>query len=159
MLEMCASRRAEQTKETKHDLFSSLLDASDGEADGSAKLTDRELLGRSCTHFISAVLSSSIVFEQATFSCSCLLVTRRVYWRRATGVSLANSRTGPQTTAHTLCFTFGLLAFHQDEQEKLYQHIKSVLKDGRQPVRDSLSSFTSVEHLTFLPRHTRIWEP
>ena len=31
-----------------------------------------------------------------------------------------------QTTAHTLCFTFALLALYPDEQERLYQHIKSV---------------------------------
>ena len=33
----------------------------------------------------------------------------------------------PQTTAHTLCFSFALLALHPDEQERLYQHIKGVL--------------------------------
>jgi cytochrome P450 len=32
-----------------------------------------------------------------------------------------------QTTAHTLCFTFALLALHPDEQERLYQHIKGVM--------------------------------
>ena len=35
---------------------------------------------------------------------------------------------GPlQTTAHTLCFTFALLALYPDEQERLYQHIKGVM--------------------------------
>lgn len=42
---------------------------------------------------------------------------------------------GGQTTAHTLGFTFGLLALYQEHQEKLYQHIKSVIPDGRIPVR------------------------
>ncbi len=32
----------------------------------------------------------------------------------------------PKTTAHTLCFTFALLALYPDEQERLYQHIKDV---------------------------------
>ena len=40
-----------------------------------------------------------------------------------------------QTTAHTLAFTLGLLALYPDEEEKLYQGIKSVLADGRLPVR------------------------
>ena len=40
-----------------------------------------------------------------------------------------------QTTAHTLAFTLGLLALYPDEEEKLYQEIKSVLADGRLPVR------------------------
>ena len=33
----------------------------------------------------------------------------------------------PQTTAHTLCFSFGLLALYPDEQEGLYQQIKGVM--------------------------------
>ena len=45
MMEMCEARRASEKKQERHDLFSSLLDASDEEADGTAKLTDRELLG------------------------------------------------------------------------------------------------------------------
>jgi len=32
-----------------------------------------------------------------------------------------------QTVAHTLCFTFALLALYPDEQERLYQHIKGVM--------------------------------
>ncbi len=48
MLDMCAVRRTSGTKEDKHDLFSSLLDASDEDVDQGAKLTDRELLGLSC---------------------------------------------------------------------------------------------------------------
>ncbi|EFI27130.1 614/534 cytochrome P450 [Coprinopsis cinerea okayama7 len=40
---------------------------------------------------------------------------------------------GHETTAHALCFAFALLALYQDEQEALYEHIKSVLPDGRDP--------------------------
>jgi cytochrome P450 len=32
-----------------------------------------------------------------------------------------------QTTAHTLCFSFALLALYPDEQERLYQQIKGVM--------------------------------
>ena len=52
MLEMCTERRNATTKVEKHDLFSSLLDASDDEADGGAKLTDRELLGESTVAYV-----------------------------------------------------------------------------------------------------------
>lgn len=45
MQEMICLRRGSEKKEERHDLFSSLLDASDGEADGAAKLSDREMLG------------------------------------------------------------------------------------------------------------------
>jgi cytochrome P450 len=40
-----------------------------------------------------------------------------------------------QTTAHTLSFTFALLALYPDEQERLYQHIKGVMSSlNRVPV-------------------------
>ncbi|EJD35890.1 cytochrome P450 [Auricularia subglabra TFB-10046 SS5] len=42
---------------------------------------------------------------------------------------------GHETTAHTLAFTLGLLALYQDEQDKVYQHIMSVIgKEGEIPV-------------------------
>lgn len=53
MLEMVHKRKKAEKKEERYDLFSSLLDASEDEADGQAKLTDRELLG-------SSILSCSI---------------------------------------------------------------------------------------------------
>ena len=42
---------------------------------------------------------------------------------------------GLQTTAHTLCFALGLLALHQDEQQRLFKHIESVIPEGKTPVR------------------------
>ncbi|KAF9555383.1 cytochrome P450 [Agrocybe pediades] len=48
---------------------------------------------------------------------------------------------GHETTAHTLCFTFALLALYQDEQEKLFEHIKSVLK-GRTPTYEDMPALT-----------------
>jgi len=44
-----------------------------------------------------------------------------------------------QTTAHSLCFAFALLALYTEEQDKLYNHIKSIIPDGRIPVRCSPS--------------------
>lgn len=46
MTEMVQSRRTAEKKPEQHDLFSSLLDASEDESDGQAKLTDSELLGK-----------------------------------------------------------------------------------------------------------------
>jgi cytochrome P450 len=46
---------------------------------------------------------------------------------------------GHETTAHTLCFTFALLALYPDEQEKLYKHILSVLPDGRFPTYEEMA--------------------
>ncbi|KAF8823725.1 hypothetical protein HHX47_DHR9000191 [Lentinula edodes] len=90
MLEMISKRRNAEKKEERHDLLSSLLDAS---ADDPT-FTDRDLTG------------NIFIFLVA----------------------------GHETTAHTLCFTFALLALYPDQQEILYQHIKSVLADGRLPV-------------------------
>ena len=39
-----------------------------------------------------------------------------------------------QTTGHALSFTLNMLAVHQEEQEALYQHIQTVLSEGRLPV-------------------------
>ncbi|KAI3614982.1 cytochrome p450 [Moniliophthora roreri] len=48
---------------------------------------------------------------------------------------------GHETTAHTLGFCFAMLAFHQDEQEALYQHIKSIIPDGRIPTYEEMPLF------------------
>ena len=42
-------------KETRHDLFTSLLDANDVEEEGYVKLQDNELIGQSCFERICAV--------------------------------------------------------------------------------------------------------
>ncbi|KAF9528987.1 cytochrome P450 [Crepidotus variabilis] len=49
---------------------------------------------------------------------------------------------GHESTAHTLCFALGLLALYQDEQEKLFQHIKTVLHDGRAPRYEDMPALT-----------------
>ncbi|ESK89420.1 cytochrome p450 [Moniliophthora roreri MCA 2997] len=49
---------------------------------------------------------------------------------------------GHETTAHTLAFTFGMLAIHQDEQEALYQHIRSIIPDGRIPTYEEMPLLT-----------------
>ncbi|GJE97102.1 cytochrome P450 [Phanerochaete sordida] len=49
---------------------------------------------------------------------------------------------GHETTAHSLAFTFGLLAMHQDYQEKLYQHIKGVIPDDRLPTYEDMNKLT-----------------
>ncbi|PPR04816.1 hypothetical protein CVT24_007076 [Panaeolus cyanescens] len=49
---------------------------------------------------------------------------------------------GHETAAHALLFTFALLALHPDEQEKLYEQTKSVIKDGRTPTYQDMNSLT-----------------
>ncbi|KAF5350345.1 hypothetical protein D9758_012816 [Tetrapyrgos nigripes] len=47
-----------------------------------------------------------------------------------------------KTTAHTLCYTFALLALYPEEQEKLYRQIKSIIPDGRVPTYEEMPLFT-----------------
>jgi len=50
---------------------------------------------------------------------------------------------GHETTAHTLCFSFGLLALYPDEQERLYQHIKVVMSNlSGTPKYEDMGHFT-----------------
>lgn len=49
---------------------------------------------------------------------------------------------GHETAAHTMAFTFGLLAWYQDEQQKLYEHIMEVKRAlGRDPTFEDLPRF------------------
>jgi cytochrome P450 len=49
---------------------------------------------------------------------------------------------GHETTAHTLCFALGLLALYPDQQEILFQHIQSVLPNGRLPMYEDMPRLT-----------------
>ncbi|EIN08440.1 cytochrome P450 [Punctularia strigosozonata HHB-11173 SS5] len=49
---------------------------------------------------------------------------------------------GHETAAHTLAFTFGLLALYPQEQEVLYQQIMSIIPDGRTPTYEEMNLFT-----------------
>ena len=42
---------------------------------------------------------------------------------------------GYDTTSSALSYAIALLAVHQEEQEELYKHVRSVVPDGRLPVR------------------------
>ncbi|TDL22809.1 cytochrome P450 [Rickenella mellea] len=102
MQNMIDERKNAEKKVERYDLFSSLLDASEEESDGFAKLSDSELRG------------NIFIFMLA----------------------------GHETTAHTLCFCFALLALYQEEQEILFQHINSVLAGGRAPTYEDMSALT-----------------
>jgi len=50
---------------------------------------------------------------------------------------------GHETTAHTLCFSFALLALYPDEQERLYQHINDVMSGlSGMPKYEDMGRFT-----------------
>ena len=45
MVELVDARRSADEKEERHDLFSGLLDAAQGDLDGGPAITERELIG------------------------------------------------------------------------------------------------------------------
>ncbi|KAK0202382.1 cytochrome P450 [Desarmillaria ectypa] len=51
---------------------------------------------------------------------------------------------GHETTAHTLAYTFTMLALCPDEQKKLYQHINSIIPDNRVTAIPKLSAEDTV---------------
>ncbi|EKM52724.1 uncharacterized protein PHACADRAFT_126770 [Phanerochaete carnosa HHB-10118-sp] len=133
MLEMIHARRYAEEKEERYDLFSGLLDASEDESDGS-QLTDRELLGKYCI---------SISYDAALIELP--------------GNIFIFLLAGHETTAHTLCFTFGLLALYPEQQEKLYRQIKSVIPDDRLPASAQISR--SCMHFSVFYETLRLFPP
>jgi len=135
MLEMVEARRNVDNAEQRCDLLSGLLDATQDDPDNGASLSDDELVGKyPMSHqfaflesVLPAILGNMFIFlfaghevGLAYLSSSCMMA----------------GNTSLQTTAHTLCFSFALLALHPDEQERLYEHIKGVLSSlNRTPVR------------------------
>lgn len=131
MQEMIDERKIREKKDERHDLFSLLLDASEAETDGKQKLVDSDIIGL----FIGRYLTSLTHLEQVIYSSSYSLDMRYVLLLQTCRVRLMSLK----TTAHTMAFALGMLALYQDEQEILYQHVKSVTKDGRIPVRELMA--------------------
>lgn len=61
------------------------------------------------------------------------------------------ARDGEQTSAHTLAYSFILLALYQEEQEKFYQNIKQTLGDGRTPSYEEFSTLSYSMACVLLP--------
>jgi len=64
---------------------------------------------------------------------------------------------GYETTASALSFTIALLATHQEEQEELYKHIRSVVPDGRLPTYHDVPRLTRV--LAVINESLRLYAP
>jgi cytochrome P450 len=65
---------------------------------------------------------------------------------------------GHDSTAHALCFSFALLALYQDEQERLYQHIKGIMSSlNGMPAYEDMSRFT--RSLAVLYETIRLFPP
>ncbi|KLO08417.1 cytochrome P450 [Schizopora paradoxa] len=64
---------------------------------------------------------------------------------------------GHETSANILSFALGLLALHPGEQDDLYQHIVSILPDGRNPAIEDMNLLT--HNLAVIYEITRLFPP
>jgi len=64
---------------------------------------------------------------------------------------------GHETTASALSFAVALLALHQEEQEELYKHVRSVVPDGRLPTYHDIPQLTRV--LAVINETLRLFPP
>jgi hypothetical protein len=113
MLEMIEERKGSAVLEERRDLLSNLIRASleKNDSPNDFEFTHRDLLGNIFILLIGGKLLASSTLN----------------------VSLSRDR-GQESTASALSFAIALLATHQEEQEELYKHVRSVVPDGRLPV-------------------------
>ena len=131
MVEMVEARKnvSRDKVEQRYDLFSGLLDAAQDGLGKGAALGDDELIGEYSTQDSTSqsfgILGKCLnMFSQET-CLSFFLPDMRCDLPLLTTELPQNGSL--QTTAHTLCFAFALLALNPEEQERLYQHIKGVM--------------------------------
>jgi hypothetical protein len=132
MLEIVEARKDADKVEERYDLLSGLLDAAQDEPGSEAALSDDELMGwyslSNHSAFIQVVLPS-LLGNMFIFLLAGHEVGSFPSFLRVVAIQFL------QTTAHTLCFSFALLALYPDEQERLYQHIKGIMSSlNRMPV-------------------------
>lgn len=116
---MIEDRKRSGLLEERQDLLSNLVRASEEKCDPQQKDFDFEFTHRDLLGNIFLFLLAGKSFR---FQCSKL------------DFPLSSAR-GYKTTASALSFAVALLATHQDEQEELYKHVRSVVPEGRLPVR------------------------
>ncbi|CDO70499.1 hypothetical protein BN946_scf184569.g42 [Trametes cinnabarina] len=136
MQEMIDARRNggdSVVKGERHDLFSSLLDANEGLAGEGEKLTDVGLMGASALNYGPLNVRQGLAYPLGPSSAPPYPTHRAELT-----FLLFPHGVGYETSAHTLAYAFILLALYPDEQEKLYEAIKTTLHDGRTPVSRAL---------------------
>jgi len=116
MLDMIEDRKDSAVLEQRRDLLSNLIRSSieTGDSQKDFDPTHRDLLGNIFAFLLAGKLLA-LVLQIFPLSCG----------------------QGHETIASSLSFAIALLATHQDEQEELYKHVRSVVPDGRLPVRRS----------------------
>jgi hypothetical protein len=124
-MEMVEARRGGKV-EQRYDLFSGLLDAAQGEQDSEVAISDEQLIGGYSTSRSFRIIKKCLSIVPGNMFIF-LLAGHEV--RHLSSSCSVGPNSSLQTTAHTLCFSFALLALYPDEQERLYQHIKGVMSN------------------------------
>jgi len=149
MMDMVEARKNADKAEERHDLFSGLLDAAQDQMGSEAALSDDELMG--WYSLLDHLAFMEFVLHPLVGNMFIFLLAGH-----EVGSFPSSSRHGVvhihflQTTAHTLCFSFALLALYPGEQECLYQHVKGVMSGSNgMPVGSwNLNSYTTYRELT-----------
>ena len=131
LAEMINKRKFSNEKDGKRDLLSNLVDANeDFMDDGEQRLGEEELIGERSAFDLATHLFTNLPLRKYLHLLPCRIRGKH------TPASVDDRLISPtrKTSGHTLCFALNMLAVHQDEQEKLRQHIQEVLPDGRLPV-------------------------
>lgn len=118
MLEMIEERKTSTGLDEKRDLMSNWIHASMGADRSGGKeptLTEREILGNIFTFLVAGGVAI-VPFIYITFETDL-------------------GEKGHETTAYSLASALALLSLYQDEQDELYEHVRSVVPEGRLPVR------------------------
>ena len=115
MAEMIEDRKRSPALEDRRDILSNLIRASIEKSapQKDVEFTHRELLGNIFAFLFAGEPSRFRNLRFFPLSCD----------------------QGHETTASVLSFAIALLATHEEEQEELYKHVRSVVPDGRLPVR------------------------
>lgn len=124
---MIDARKGVEKKEERYDLFSSLLDANDGESDGTAKLSDDELMGNIFIYLIAGhevgriccweILSAHVVGHRVvncTYYRLCIHHARSVSGRARKIVSTYHECIPRQRIASKSVYS-SLAKFHQTQ--------------------------------------------
>ncbi|KAF9263951.1 cytochrome P450 [Marasmius fiardii PR-910] len=85
-------------------------------------------------------LFSSLMKENANGDEETALSVREIIGN--VFVLLEAGHEGNQTAAHTFCFAFLLLALYPQEQQVLFEEVRGLLPDGRDPIYEEMHLFT-----------------
>ncbi|KAF5370348.1 hypothetical protein D9758_006940 [Tetrapyrgos nigripes] len=123
--------------EKKADLFTNLLEAN--ENDLGQPLADGSVWDSNVGEYVHVQRTAD---ELRTIEAESSVQEAKLNTAELMGNIFIFLLAGHETTAHTIGYALTLLALYQDEQEKLFLHIMSVIPDGQLPRYEDLPLLT-----------------